>query len=88
MQIIYIKYIYIYIYIIYMYIYICVYIYIYLMEDYQLVFNVFLMIYSKLSWISDIEHDPSGNSNLSFHVGTDILNLLFLYDFLRIFPIK
>ena len=34
-------------------------------------------IYSK----SDIEYDPSGNSNLSFHVGVDILNLLFLCDF-------
>ena len=34
-----------------------------------------------LSWISDAEYDPSGNSNFSFHVGTDILNLLFFYDF-------
>ena len=28
----------------------------------------------------DIEYDPFGNSNLSFHVGDDILNLLLLYD--------
>ena len=31
------------------------------------------------SWIYDIEHDPSGNSNSSFHVGDDILNLSYLY---------
>ena len=29
-----------------------------------------------------MEYDPSGISNYSFHVGADILNLLFLYDFL------
>ena len=34
----------------------------------------------KKSSISDTEYDPSGNSNLSFHVGADILNL-FLYEF-------
>ena len=28
------------------------------------------------------EYDPSGNSNLSFCVGADILNSLFLYDLL------
>ena len=38
------------------------------------------MIYSKYFWISVTEHDPSGNSSLSFQVGADILNLL-LYDF-------
>ena len=35
--------------------------------------------------MSDIEYDPTGNSNFSFHFGADILNLLFLvrafYDF-------
>ena len=31
--------------------------------------------------MSDTEYGPSGNSNSSFHVGADILNLLFLYDF-------
>ena len=35
----------------------------------------FFEIYSKQSWISDTEYDTSGNSNLSFHVGADILNL-------------
>ena len=29
----------------------------------------------------DKEFDPSCNSNLLFHVGADILDLLFLYDF-------
>ena len=32
--------------------------------------------------MSDIKNDPSGSSNCSFHIGADILNLLFLYDFL------
>ena len=40
-----------------------------------------LMIYSQMSWISDAEYEPSGNSNSSFHVEVDILKLLFLYDF-------
>ena len=30
--------------------------------------------------MSNIEYDPSGNSNLSFHVGTDILNSLLMYE--------
>ena len=30
--------------------------------------------------MSGTEYDPSGNSNSSFHVGADILNLLFLYE--------
>ena len=42
----------------------------------------FLKISSKQYWISDIEYYPSGNSNSWFLVGADILNLLFLYDFL------
>ena len=29
----------------------------------------------------DIECGPSGNSNYSFHIGADLLNLSFLYDF-------
>ena len=33
----------------------------------------------------DSEYDPSGNSNLSFHIGADILNLLFLYSILCYF---
>ena len=36
-------------------------------------------MYSKWSGISDIEYDTSGNSNSSFQVGADILNLLLLY---------
>ena len=41
----------------------------------------FFNIQSKYSEISNTEHDPSGHSNSSFHVGADILNLLFLHDF-------
>ena len=41
----------------------------------------FLRIYSKESWISDIKYDLSGNSNTSFYVGADTLNLLLLYGF-------
>ena len=35
--------------------------------------------------MSNTEYDPSGNSNSSFHVRADILNLLFLYDFFRFY---
>ena len=38
-------------------------------------------IYSKESRIFDTEYDPSGNSTSSFHIGVDVLNLLFLYEF-------
>ena len=37
---------------------------------------------SKLSWIADTEYDQSGNSSSSIHVGPDIWNLVFLYDFI------
>ena len=33
-----------------------------------------------------MEYDPSGNSNLSFYVEADVLNLLLLYEFFYIFP--
>ena len=33
------------------------------------------------------EYDPSGNSNLPFHVETDILNLLLLYEFFMFFHV-
>ena len=35
----------------------------------------------------DIEYNPSGNSNLSFQVGADILNSLLLYDFFMFFHV-
>ena len=54
---------------------------IFLLKDYQLLPHVSFKIYSKQSLISD----PSGNSNSSFHVGVDIVNLLFLYDFFIFF---
>ena len=38
-------------------------------------------MFFKISWVADIEFDPSGNSNLSFHAGADILNLLLLCEF-------
>ena len=41
-------------------------------------------IRSKQSWISDIQYDPPSNSNFSFYVEADILNLLFLCDFLYV----
>ena len=43
--------------------------------------SVFSPGYSKQSWIPDADYDPSGNPNSSFHIGADVLNLLFLYDF-------
>ena len=45
----------------------------------------FFKIYLKQSKVSDTEYDLSFNSNFSFHVGADTLNLLFLYN-LYIFP--
>ena len=39
----------------------------------------------KKSWISDTEYNPPDNLNSSFHVGADVLNLLFLYDFLFVY---
>ena len=44
-------------------------------------------VYSKQSWRSDIEYDLLGNSSSSFHVGDEILNLLFLYDFFILFDV-
>ena len=35
----------------------------------------------------EIEYDPSGKSNSSFQVGTDILNLLLLYADLMFFHV-
>ena len=34
-----------------------------------------------------IEYRPSGNSNSSFHVGADTLNLLLLNDFFMFFHV-
>ena len=41
--------------------------------------NVYKMVIK--SWISDIEYDPSSNSNFPFHVGTDILVYCFYMTF-------
>ena len=49
--------------------------------SYWMIINLFLIVFKnilKKIWISDAEYDPSGNSNLSFYVGADILNLLLL----------
>ena len=35
--------------------------------------------------MSEIEYDPSGKSNLSFHVGADILKLILSYADLMYF---
>ena len=37
--------------------------------------------------MSDIEYNPFGNSISSFHVGADILNLLYLYVFFMFFHV-
>ena len=39
--------------------------------------------YSK----SNTEYDSWGNSNSSFHVGSDILNLLFFHDIFKFFHV-
>ena len=46
-----------------------------------ILFSKDIKIYSKYSWISDAGYNPSGSSSLSFKVGADVLNLLFLYKF-------
>ena len=38
--------------------------------------------------MSEIEYDPSGKSNLLFHVGADFLNLLLLYADLMFFQVQ
>ena len=40
--------------------------------------------FNNTEYDKNTEYDPSSNSNLPFHVGDDVLNLLFLYDFLKI----
>ena len=37
--------------------------------------------------MTDTEYDLSGNSNSSFYVGADILNLLLLHDFFIFFHV-
>ena len=37
--------------------------------------------------MSDIEYDPSGNSNSSLHGGADILYLLLLYELFMFFDV-
>ena len=39
-------------------------------------------IQNNCEYLSDTGYDPSGNSNSSFHIGVDILNLLFCMTFL------
>ena len=50
--------------------------------------SCFLIIYSKQSCISDTEYDLPLKSNLSFHVGADILDLLLLYADLISFRVQ
>ena len=38
-------------------------------------------------FLNDTEYDPSGNSNLSFHIGADILNLLLSYVLFMFFHV-
>ena len=37
--------------------------------------------------MSDTEYEPTDNSNSSFHVGADILNLLLLYELFMFFHV-
>ena len=56
----------------------------FLLEDYQPFLHAFDDILKR---ISDIEFDPSGDSNSSYYVRADILNLLFLYSFFMFFDV-
>ena len=47
---------------------------------------MFFNIHLKKSWISDIEYDPSGNSNSSFNVAADTCyNLIKQYIYIYIY---
>ena len=56
----------------------------------MIIFSILLLyiLNEGLSIISNAEYDPSGNSNLLFHVGADILNLLFCMTSLYFFMYK
>ena len=56
-----------------------------LIEELIVFSSSFFSIYLKQSWISDKECDLSGNSISLFHIGADILNLLFLLHFLKLY---
>ena len=57
-----------------------------LIEEISITVSCFLMIYSKESWLSDAEYDPSDNSNSSFHVWAYIINLIIFVWHFFIFP--
>ena len=59
-----------------------------LIEGLTVFSQCFLNICPKWSWISDIECEPSSNLNSLFHVGGNILNLLFFYDFFIFFYVQ
>ena len=54
--------------------------------DYQHFHYVFKNII-KIILNADIKYDPSGNSNSSLHVETDILKLLLLYNLFMFFHV-
>ena len=51
------------------------------------IFHLHIFFIGGLSRRSDTEYHPSGNSNLSFHVRADLLNVLPLYDIFMFFHV-
>ena len=49
----------------------------FIIEELRVFSPCFFNIHSKQSWVYDTKYDTSGNSNSSFQVGIDILNLFF-----------
>ena len=52
----------------------------FLLKGWQTFTYVSFNIYSKRSWISDIQYGPLDELNSSYHVTTEILMLSFLYE--------
>ena len=44
-------------------------------------------IEKDLDYLRDTEYDPSADFKTSFHIGADIFNSLFLYDFFIFFHV-
>ena len=60
----------------------------YILIDGILIFSSCFLKYTQNNLESDTEYDPSGNSNVSFHVGTHILNSLLLYELFMFFHVQ
>ena len=65
----------------------CIFCFVYIYSYWRIIRHCFMFFeyISKYSWIYGTKYNPSNNSNLSFQIGADILNVLLLYDSLIFF---